>query len=161
MARRFTFRFETMLKIRRQREDEHKRIVAARLREIRRVRDQLVSLDRQIHDELASIRMGQEPGMIDMQQIVRHRHWLGRLHKAVLDGQARLGFLEAKLVQERALLAEAAKQRRMLDKLKERQYQRFLAEQNRLETREADDMTAVRYVFDEIRSAAEMMEVRE
>ena len=148
MARRFTFRFETMLKIRRQREDEHKRIVAGRLREIRRVRQELGTLDRQIHDELASIRRGQEPGTIDMVQVIRHRRWLGQLHKAVLEGQAHLGVLEAKLSQERVVLAEAAKQRRILDKLRERQYERFVKEQDRIETLAADDMTTVRFVFD-------------
>jgi flagellar protein FliJ len=158
MARRFTFRFDTMLKIRRQREDEHKRIVAARLREIRQSRGQLDSLDRQIHDELASIRRGQEPGAIDMTQVVRHRRWLGHLHKAVLDGQAQLGCLEAKLAQERVVLAEAAKQRRILEKLKERQYERFLKEQDRLETMAADDMTTVRYVFDATQEAAGVAE---
>lgn len=148
MAKRFVFRFETMLKIRRQREDEHKRIVADRVREIARVKDQMASLDRQIRDELAAIREGQSPGTIDMQQVVRHRHWLGRLHKAVLDSQARLRFLEARLAQERAALAEAAKQRRVLDKLKQRQWERYRMEQDRIETRLADDLTTVRYVFD-------------
>jgi len=147
MAKRFVFRFETMLKIRRQREDEHKRIVASRTREINRVRDQMASLDRQIHDELGAIRAGQEPGTIDMQQVIRHRHWLGRLHKAVLDSQARLRFLEAHLAQERAALVEAAKNRRVLDKLKERRWERYRKEQDRLETRSADDLTTVRYVF--------------
>ena len=41
MAKRFTFRFDTMLKIRQQREDEQKRVVADRLRQIRQVEDQL------------------------------------------------------------------------------------------------------------------------
>lgn len=148
MAKRFVFRFETMLKIRRQREDEHKRIVASRIREIARVRDQMATLDRQIHDELAAIRAGQSPGTIDMQQVIRHRHWLGRLHKAVLDSQARLRFLEARLAQERAALAEAAKHRRVLEKLKQRQWERYRMEQDRIETRLTDDMTTVRYVFD-------------
>ena len=158
MAKRFTFRLDTMLKIRRQREDEHKRIVASRLREIAKVQEQLASLDRQIRDELGSIRMGQKPGTIDMQQVVRHRRWLGHLHKAVLDGQGRLRFLEAKLAQERAALAEAAKQRQILQKLKERQYERFLKEQDRLETLAADDMTTVRYVFDETQLPAGVVE---
>ena len=153
MAKRFTFRFETMLKIRRQREDEHKRIVAGRVREIARVQEQLAALDRQINDELASIRRRQEPGRIDMQQVVRHRRWLGHLHKAVLDGQARRQFLEARLAQERAALAEAAKQRRILEKLRQRQYERFRADQDRLETLAAEDLTTVRYVFDEVRVA--------
>ena len=154
MARRFTFRFDTMLKIRRQREDEHKRIVAGRLREITKVQEQLASLDRQIRDELASIRSRQEPGTIDMQQVIRHRRWLGHLHKGVLDGQAQLGFLEAKLAQERAALAEAAKQRRILEKLRERQNERFVKEQDRIETLAADDMTTVRFVFDSTRERA-------
>jgi len=148
MAKRFVFRFETMLKIRRQREDEHKRIVANRLRQIRQEREQMVSLDRQIHEELAAIRLSQSPGTIDMQQVIRHRHWLGRLHKGVLDTQARLRFLEARLAQERVALAEAAKKRSVLDKLKERQWERFRLEQDRIETRAADDLTTVRYVFD-------------
>jgi flagellar FliJ protein len=158
MAKRFTFRFDTMLKIRRKREDEHKCIVAGRLREIAKVQEQLASLDRQIRDELASIRSRQEPGTIDMQQVIRHRRWLGHLHKAVLDGQARLRFLEAKLAQERVVLAEATKQRRILAKLKERQYERFLKEQDRLETLAADDMTTVRYVFDETQLPAGVVE---
>ncbi len=158
MAKRFAFRFETMLKIRRQREDEHKRIVAARLREIAVVQEQLALFDRQIHEELAAIRGGQSPGTIDMTQIVRHRRWLGHLHKAVLDAQARLGVLEGKLAQERAALAEAAKQRRILEKLRERQHERFVKEQDRLETMATDDMTLVRYVFDETRVIAGVAE---
>jgi len=154
MAKRFVFRFETMLKIRRQREDEHKRIVASRIREIARVQDQMASLDRQIHNELAAIRAGQSPGTIDMQQVIRHRHWLGRLHKAVLDSQAWLRFLEARLAQERAALAEAVKQRQVLDKLKQRQWERYRKEQDRLETWLADDLTTVRYVFNAIQSVS-------
>lgn len=148
MAKRFTFRLETMLKIRRQREDRHKRIVAERLRQIVAVREQLISLDRQIMAETHAIRKGQKPGTIDLQQAIRHRNWLTHLHKAILDGQARLRFLEARLAQERAALAEAAKQRRILEKLKERQYLRYRQEEERTETKVADDQTTIRYIFD-------------
>lgn len=148
MAKRFTFRFETMLRIRRQREDEHKRIVANRLREITALQDHMGSLDKQIRDELQAIRIGRQPGTIDMQQIIRHRHWLGCLHKGVLEGQAKMRFLEAELARERADLAEAAKQRRILEKLKERQREQYNSEQDRLEALAADDLTTVRYVFD-------------
>lgn len=148
MAKRFCFRFETLLRIRRQREDEHKRIVAARVGQIRQVKERMNSLDQQIHDELQAIRESQSPGRIDMHQVVRHRHWLGCLHKAVLEGQAQLRGLEAQLAQERVALAEAAKQRRILDKLKERQSRRFQEELDRQETRAADDMAGLRFVYD-------------
>lgn len=148
MARHFIFRFETMLRIRQQREDEHKRIVGNRLREISQVKERMALIDQQIQAELRTIRISQEPGTIDMLHVTRHRHWLGCLHKAVLDHQARLRFLEAQLAQERAMLAEAAKQRRILQKLKERQWQSFAKEQNRIETGMADDLVTVRYVFE-------------
>jgi len=156
MAKRFTFRFETLLKIRRQREDEQKRVVAARIREIQAVRRQMAALERQIHDELEAIRRGQMPGTIDMQQVVRHRYWLGRLHKGVLDAQGRLRYLEAQLAQERAALAEAVKQRRILEKLKQRLHERHRAEQQRLETRQADDMSSIRFVFETLAAGREL-----
>lgn len=147
MAKRFIFRFDTMLRIRRQREDQHQRIVADRLRQITRARGQIGAITRQIHEELDAIRVGQDTGTIDIQQVMRHRHWLGHLHKASLEAQARLRTFEARLAQERAQLAEAVKQRRILEKLKERQYDRHRTEEERRETREGDDLTTIRYVF--------------
>jgi len=148
MARQFRFRFATMLKIRQQREDEHKRVVAERLRQIGRTRDHRRALQRQIQDEVAAIRDSQACGSIDIQQVMRHRHWLGHLHKGVLEAEARLRFLEARLAQERAVLAEAVKQRKILEKLKEHQWQRHLREENVRETKESDELATVRYVFD-------------
>src|SRR5580765_133135 len=131
MAKPFQFRFETMLKLRRQREDEHKRIVADRRRQIAQVREQMAALERQIEEETDAVRRSTMSGTIDLQQTVRHRHWLGHLHRNSLEAAARLRFLEARLAQERAQLAEAAKQRRVLEKLKERQLDRFQSELNR------------------------------
>jgi flagellar FliJ protein len=148
MAKRFTFRLETLLKIRRQREERHQRIVADRLRQIQEVEDQLTAIAHQIQSEEQAIMANQRQGVIDMQQVVRHRHWLGHLHKCALDAKARRGYLEAQLAQERAALAEAAKQRKILDKLKERQWERYRQEQDYQETGEADEMATIRYVFD-------------
>ena len=153
MARRFRFRFETMLKIRRQREDEQKRVVAEKVRQMTQTREQIEALARQIQEETDAIRVSQATGAIDIQQVMRHRHWIGHLHKGVLDAQGRLRFLEARLAQERAVLTEAVKQRRILEKLKERQWQRHRDQEQRTETRESDELATVRYVFDQRKSA--------
>ena len=147
MAKRFVFRYETLLKIRLQREDQHKRIVAERVRQIVAARDRLASLHQQISDEQSAIRTGQAPGTVDIQQIVRHRHWLGHLHRNVLDTVGSIRGLEGRLAQERATLAEAVKQRKILDKLKERRLERHLRDEQRQETIAADDLTTVRYVY--------------
>jgi flagellar protein FliJ len=148
MAKRFIFRFATMLKIRQQREDEQKRVVAERMRQIAQTRDHRQALQRQIQEEVDAIRDSQARGSIDIQQVMRHRHWLGHLHKGVLESDARVRFLEAKLAQERAVLAEAVKQRKVLEKLKERQWQRHVHEEDVREMKESDELATVRYMFD-------------
>ena len=149
MAKRFQFRFETMLKLRRRREDEHKQVVAERLRQIRAVREKIASLEDQVQQQTDAIRGHTSAGTIDLQQVMRNRHWLGHLHKGILEAQARTRFLEARLAQERVQLAEAAKQRRMLEKLKERQQERYTHEQNHRDTRELDEMATVRFVYEQ------------
>ncbi|MBI4578511.1 MAG: hypothetical protein HY718_02345, partial [Planctomycetes bacterium] len=117
MAKRFQFRFETLLKVRRQREDQHKRIVAQRLAQIAEVQGELAKLERLTGEGMEAIRNVQRTGRIDLQQAMAQRGWVAHLHKAALDARARLGGLEARLAQERAALAEAATQRRILEKL--------------------------------------------
>lgn len=146
MAKRFVFRYETWLKIRRQREDHHKRIVAERVRQIVAARERLASLNRQIADEQAAIRIGQAPGTVDIQQLAQHRHWLGYLHRNVLDTEGAIRVLEGRLTQERAVLAGAVKQRKILDKLKERRLERHRLDEQRRDIMAADDLTTVRYV---------------
>jgi len=111
------------------------------------VNDQISSLERQIREETGLLRSAQAPGIIDLQHTVRHRHWLGHLHRNSLEAEARLRFLEARLSQERSALAEAVKQRRILDKLKERQEQNHLNEEERRSVKAFDEMATVRYVF--------------
>ncbi len=147
MAKRFQFRFETMLKIRRQREDEQKRVVAERLGQIATVEQELAQLDGLTNRGMDSIRTVQQAGRIDLQQAMAQRGWVAHLHKAALDAQSRLRGLEARLAQERSLLAEAAKQRRILEMLRERQLERHRMEQQRVETQMADDLTTTRHVF--------------
>lgn len=162
MAKRFRFRFETMLKIRRQREDQHKRIVAERIRQIRQVERERVSLERRIAENMEAIRQSQAGGTIDLQQAIRHRNFLTHLHRAALEAESQRRGLEARLAQERQALAEAAKQCRVLDKLKEHQWDRHRREQERIEQNAADDLNTVRFVYDGVdaadRASAEVME---
>lgn len=145
MAKRFIFRFETMLKLRRQQEDHHKRIVGARMTQIAEVRDQIARLEQQARDETDDIRQRTAQGTIDLTQLVRHRHWLGQLNRNTLDAQTRLRTLEARLAQERVQLAEAVKRRRILEKLRERQAEQHQKEADRRETRELDEIGTMRF----------------
>ena len=78
-----------------------------------------------------------------MQQVVRHRHWLGHLHQGVLDRRARCGAWKPGWPRSGPSLAEAVKQRKILEKLRERQW-RHLQEEERQETRRRADDGSIR-----------------
>lgn len=140
MAKRFRFRLETVLKIRKQREDEAKRVVAERLRRIADVGNDIDSMRSQISSEIKSFRQSHASGRIDTARISNHRHWLIHLDQNVLASKSHLGELEAELAQERVALGEARKQVRVLEKLEERQRARHAKELNRAEALESDEI---------------------
>jgi flagellar FliJ protein len=145
MARPFRFRLETVLKLRKQNEDEHKRIVADRVRQLNEVRRRLTQMENQIELEAELVRAGRIRGRIEAQDLARGRHWLSYLQRALLETQDHMRTVEARLDRERAELARAAKEAKALEKLKERQRQRHQAEEKRIERRELDEMAILRF----------------
>jgi len=146
VAKRFRFRLETVLKLREQREQAHKRIVADRLRQIARAEARAQRLRDQIAAEVQAARQARRAGILEVTAIARHRHWLGRLQRGLLETEADLRTLRAKLAQERTELAEASKQAKIMAKLKERQQQRYAYELARQERLEADEIATMRFV---------------
>jgi flagellar FliJ protein len=147
MAKRFVFRLETLLKLRRQREDRQKRVVAERLRQIARVRNEIGLLERQIAEQVGAMRIDAGRPSLDVQSLARGRHWLSHLQRGRLDADGHLRLLETRLAQERAVLAHAAKEKKVLEKLKERQRLRYATELGRREQAEGDELSTVRFVF--------------
>jgi len=145
MARPFRFRLETVLKLRKQNEDEHKRIVADRVRQLNAARRRLAQMEYQIELEAELVRAGRVRGRIMVQDLARGRHWLTYLQRTLLETQDHMRTVEARLARERAELARAAKEAKVLEKLKERQRQRHQAEEKRIERRELDEMAILRF----------------
>jgi flagellar FliJ protein len=147
MAKRFVFRLETLLKLRRQREDRQKRIVAERLRQISRVRSEIELLDRRIAEQIRAMRADANRPSLDVQNLARDRHWLSHLQRGRLEADGHLRLLEARLAQERAVLAHAAREKKVMEKLRERQQTRYLRELECREQAELDELGTVRFVF--------------
>lgn len=157
MAKRFVFKLETLLKIRQQREDKQKRVVGERLRQIARVKDEIVRIEQQIADQIASMRGQAGHGRLDVVNLARGRHWLTHLQKSRLEADGHLRVLEARLAQERVVLANASKEKKIVEKLKERQQDRYQKELDRQEMLAMDELATSRFVF--AHRAGEMVEV--
>ena len=147
MAASFVFRFETLLALRKQREDEKKRVVAARLRTIADVRQRQDNLRNAVELQSEALRAALRESSVDVDQLRWGRHWLTHLRRGVLESEAELTGHRAMLAQERSFLVEARKESEALSRLKERRREDFLAEAARRERIEADDLNATRYAF--------------
>jgi flagellar protein FliJ len=80
-------------------------------------------------------------GPIDLAYLAAHRRYtLGAQRQATLLAQ-KMSLLQRQIDDARAALIEAAKQRKMMEKLAERQKQRWIDDQTRRELAELDDVT--------------------
>lgn len=140
------FRLEPLLKIRRLEEDRAKRVVAERLREIQNVQQRIAALDQRTVEATATMRSLVLAARIVPLEASRQRGYIGSLHVQHYAIMAELNALNQSLAVERAALAEAAKRRKILEKLKERQQQRELHRQNLAEQRASDELGVLRFV---------------
>ncbi len=145
MAGRFAFRFETLLRLRKQREDERKRVVAARLRQIGDLMERRNNLVSAIDGQTESLRSALRGGAVDVDQVRWGRHWLTHLRRGVLDTDAELSGQRAMLAQERATLVVARKDTEVLGRLRERRLEAWNVEAARREQIESDEMNTLRF----------------
>lgn len=145
MAQRYKFRLETLLRLRQQREDEKKRVVASRLRKIRTLEQHKQVLETRIAQQTEVIRDLLVQERMDVDELKAGRHWMIRLRRGVLEADGALASNRAILAQERADLANARKETKVLERLKERQQEAFVAEIERQDRIEADDLNVTRF----------------
>jgi flagellar export protein FliJ len=163
VAKRFQFRLETLRKLRKQRQDECRRVVARRLRQIAAVEGQIDEFHRQLDlhraalcrlasppapDEgkqattVAASSPGEPAVSVDVTEVRRYRVFVNHLLQSIVDARQRLVELRAELAKEQAVLAEATKAVKVLDKLEERQRRRHDLALARAETAANDEIAA-------------------
>ncbi|MCB9851818.1 MAG: flagellar export protein FliJ [Phycisphaerales bacterium] len=147
MASNEVFRFETLLKLRRQKEDEAKRALASRIGQIRDLEERQKALQSRIDQQSTRSRqiLGEEALRLD--ELRLSRHWVTRLRQGLLQAEAEMRTQRAILAAERTRLADASKDRKVLARLKERRLDRYFAEQQRREQAEMDEMNVLRFAY--------------
>jgi flagellar protein FliJ len=79
-------------------------------------------------------------GVLDMSFLAAHRRFMVSMQRHAVAVVQRIAAAQQRVTDARAALAEAAKQRKVLEKLRERQYQRW---RNDLAARELRDLDEV------------------
>ncbi len=139
MAKRFTFRLETVLTLRKRSEDRQRRAVAERLRDLQQSRERLSGLHQRAADTIARVRSGRRQDEFDVLRARQEHQWHGHLKRRIADQRQEIKDLQTTLDRERAELARRSKDRKAIDKLRERQLLAHQTEQNRRERAESDE----------------------
>ncbi len=141
--KRFEFRLEGLLRIRRVEEErclkelrERQGAMAAKQQEIDAI---LLEKTRQI-EQLRSL----ESGPLSIDELLAHRRYLNSLNKSLLEKEAELPALYQGILEAQKLANAAARERKVIERLRERRYSEYLEEARRQESAELDEMTQVR-----------------
>ncbi len=134
------------MKLRKQKEDEQKRALAQRVREMTKLQDHVMALNEQIASEMCRARDNALHAHLDASDLSRRRFWISHLQRGVLETEFQMRNLEKDLTADRTVLAEASKEYKVIETLRDKRLQAHNREQERLETIEADEMAVSMFV---------------
>jgi flagellar export protein FliJ len=107
---------------------------------MQQLQDELLALDQSVQSAAADLRRNRLIGHLDLPFLAAHRRFIGAMQRKAVTLAQRMALVQRQIDEARRALAEAAKQRKILEKLRGKQYQRWLEAQNKKETEQLDEI---------------------
>lgn len=139
------FRLQALLDYRRQLEDEQMRALAEVTVEEQRVRDAISALHRHREEQMHALAALVAGGTFDAEGYTQRAAYLDAVGQALDQQAAVLEATAARVRERREALVEALKDRRVLERLRDRQAEEAAVEDGRHEARGVDDMMMTRH----------------
>ena len=136
--RRFTFRLENVLNIRRKQEEGVQRQFASRRAELLKIENNIHALGEKMHRFMAQNQMNE--GSFTVMEVIAVDNYISRLEHEIGKLEVLRREKEEEVSKILNLLHEAKRARKVIENLKERQLERHHEEMNREETGELDDI---------------------
>jgi flagellar FliJ protein len=136
---KFVFSLEGVLRQRQQIEDEKQRALAVRQTQLVDLQNLLRQMQQEIETANNDVRANRLIGTLNMQFLAAHRRFLTGMQRQAVAAMQKLSLAQRAVDEARAELAEAAKGRKAIEKLREKALDRWKAEQNRRELAAADE----------------------
>lgn len=140
---KFRFKLEVLLSVRKQAERRHQLVVAAIERERLQIEDKLRAQQQRLTEGKSELR----EDLVGAVNVDALRHQASSALQVVRDAQRmvlELAGVHKRLEAARELLIEAAKQRRVLERLRERRWQEFNEMMEKRETADLDELAVMR-----------------
>ena len=137
---KFVFRLQAVLRHRKAIEQEKQRDLALAVARFAELEAQLKALESSMRETNEDVRQNRLTGRLDVAFITAHRRFLLGMQRKALELATRMAAAQKDVDAARAALAEAAKQRMVLDKLREKQHARWREELERKELADLDEV---------------------
>ncbi|PWB67861.1 flagellar export protein FliJ [candidate division GN15 bacterium] len=143
--KKFRYRLEPILKIRSHVEKQRQKDHATALQQVYRQKEQLAAIDQERARTFAFQRAKLE-GRIHTQQLLSASRYLVRLKRDTMTGSELLKGLEREAERKRQLLVQASRERKIYEKLRERQETKFNQEVEQHDRKTLDELAVVTFV---------------
>lgn len=135
----FTFQLEGVLRHRRNIEHEKQRALALVQARLTALETQLRAMDAEVLASNDSVRQNNLTGLIDPGFLAAHRRYLAATQRKAIEIAQQMGLVQVQLNAAREVLAEAARDRKILEKLREQKYETWQQELHRKQVAEQDE----------------------
>lgn len=141
--KKFRFRLESLKKIKEHREKERQKEHAVAVQHVMAQQDKLRELEATRLQAMASQRTTHEvPGRVSASALLSYSRYYLKLKREKITGTEMLRALEGEAEIRRQKLVEAARERKTYEKLKERQFEKFIKSTELVITKENDEIAA-------------------
>ena len=138
--KKFSFRLQPVLKLREQQEEQKKRAVGILQNEIAEQQRQALAMAEVVKEQGQILKDHFFRGNVDVNWISYYQGYVSNMQRNIAEKINNVAQVQKKLVKARAELAEAAKQTKIIEKLKEKRKQRYDKQLQRRETFEQDEL---------------------
>ena len=137
---RFTFKLQAVLHHRELIEREKQRELAKVQGQMVLLQEELRSLNQQMQETTQELVRDHLIGKLDLSYLAAHRRYVAATQRRAMELVQKMALVQRQVDEARAALAEAAKQCKIMEKLREKQMERWQQDQFRHEMAELDEI---------------------
>ena len=137
---KFVFKFDGVLRQREHVETMRQRELAVVQQEIARLQAELKQLNDSVQNSTEDLRTNHLTGKLDLNFLAAHRRFMLAMQRKAMGLVQQIAAVQKRVDAAQAALAEAAKQRKIIEKLKEKSFERWRADVARKEMMETDEI---------------------
>lgn len=137
---KFVFQLEGVLRHRKTLEEQRQRELGVAQTELAKMQGELRSMDEAAQGVSSDVRENRLTGTLDMAFLAAHRRYVLAMQRKALALAQRMAAQQQVVDASRRQFAEAAKQRKIIEKLRERQLERWRGEQALKASSELDEV---------------------